>query len=144
MERETDLLLQNLNDTTSITEFFEANRAAFVEKTIGEYIELEIRKRKLTKAKVIRSSGINKRYFLDILSGKKTPHRRYILRIFLALKLDLSEVQWYLKACRYHQLYARDKRDCVIIYCIHHKLSVDECNDMLNKIGMENLGFENR
>ena len=114
-----------------------------MDMSIGEYIELEIEKRNIKKAYVIKKSGINKRYFNDIIAGNKTPNRRYIVRIFLAMELDLCDVQWYLKACDYPNLYAKNKRDAVIIYCLNNKLSVDECNKMLNKIGLENLGFEN-
>ncbi len=144
MGYQTEKILSQLcGNSKSLTEIFNENRDAYSDMTIGDYISIEIEKRKMTKAKVIKYSGINKRFFFDILSGKKTPNRRYIIRIFLALQLDLNDVQWYLKAADYPQLYARDKRDCVIIYCINHRLSVDECNKMLNKIGLENLGFEN-
>lgn len=143
MGNETDIVLQNLHNAKSMTAFFDENKELFVHVSIGQYIEQEIQSRKLTKAKIIRESGINKRYFMDILAGKKMPTRRYIIRIFLALGLELCNVQWYLKACGYHQLYVRDKRDCIIMYCVDHKLSVKECNAMLNRIGQENLGFEN-
>ena len=143
MGKETDKIMGNLDSAESITEFFLENKAAFITKPAGEYIDSEIQKRKLTKARIIKDSGINKRYFFDILSGKKTPDRRYIIRIFLAMSLELGDAQWYLNACGYRQLYARDKQDCIVIYCFEHKLSVRECNAMLNKIGLESLGFEN-
>ena len=143
MGNETDKMLGDLDGAKSMTEFFENNRVVFIDKPVGEYIDSEIQKRGLTKTKIIRESGINRRYFFNILSGKKTPDRRYIIRIFLAMGLELADVQWYLNACGYRQLYVRDKQDCIIIYCINHKLSVRECNAMLNKIGLENLGFEN-
>lgn len=143
MGKETEKIMGDLGNAQSLTEFMRENKAAFINKPVGEYIDLEIKKRKLIKAKIIRDSGMNKRYFFDILYGRKMPDRRYIIRIFMAMELDLEDVQWYLNACGYRQLYARDKQDCVIIYCINHKLSVQECNAMLNKIGLENLGFEN-
>lgn len=143
MAKATEKMLDELKNAHSLTAFFEENREQFKDTTIGEYIELEIEKRNLKKAYVIKHSGINKRYFNDIIANHKTPNQRYIIRIFLAMKLDLSDVQWYLQACDYPQLYARNKRDAVIIYCINNQLSVDECNHMLNKIGLENLGFEN-
>ena len=143
MGKDTKNLSEQLDNAGSITEFLQENKAAFVSKSIGEYIRAELQKQKLTKAKVIRESGINKRYFLDILSGSKIPNRRYIIRIFLAIGLELKDVQWYLNACAYPQLYARNKADSIIIYCINNKLSVLDCNTMLNKAGLENLGFEN-
>ena len=142
-ETDTKRILENLCNAESITDFMEENRDVFNDMTIGEYIELEIEKRDIKKAHIIKKSGINKRYFNDIMAGNKAPKRRYIIRIFLAIKLDLRDVQWYLKACDYPQLFVKNKRDAIIIYCLNNKLSVDECNKMLNKIGLENLGFEN-
>jgi len=139
---ETKDLLEELKNKKSLTEIFDENKAMFSNMSIGEYISAEISRRNFTKARIIKASGINKRFFFDILGGKKSPNRRYIIRIFLALQLDLNDVQWYLRATDYPQLYARNKRDAVIIYCINHKLSVDACNKMLNNIGLENLGFE--
>ena len=140
---DTKNLLDDLKDNKSLTEFFKENKEVFADMSIGEYIAAEIERRNITKSKVIRSSGINKRFFFDILNGKKSPSRRYIIRIFLALQMDFNDVQWYLKATDYPQLYAKNKRDAVIIYCFAHHLSVKECNKMLNNIGLENLGFEN-
>jgi DNA-binding phage protein len=142
MGNTTNKILNDLNNGKSLSDIFEENKSAYSSMLIGDYIDVEIKKRKMTKAKVIKDSGVNKRFFYDIIKNKKTPSRRYIIRIFLALKIDLKDVQWYLKATNYPQLYARDKRDCVIIYCITNKLPVPECNEMLNKIGLENLGFE--
>lgn len=90
---DTEKILEKLSGTKSITEFIEENKDAFDLLTIGEYIELELKNRNCTKASVIRKSGINKRFFFDILSGKKTPNRRYIVRMFLALGLDFSDTQ---------------------------------------------------
>lgn len=143
MGSDTEKILDQLSGTKSITDFMEENKAAFDLLTIGEYIELELRNRHLSKAGIIRKSGINRRFFYDIISGKRTPNRRYIIRIFLAMGVGLSDVQWYLKACDYPQLYAKNKRDSIIIYCLNKKLSVVECNTMLNHVGLENLGFEN-
>jgi len=143
MPNTTEKILNQLTEDKTFTEILEENKGSFSYKTIGEYISDAIHKNNTTKARLIRESGINKRFFFDILANKKRPSRRYIIRIFLALELNLTDVQWYLKATDYPQLYARDKRDAVIIYCINHNIKVEECNRMLNKVGLENLGFEN-
>lgn len=143
MKKNTEKILNQLGGDKSFTEILNENKESFSYKSIGQYILDEIQKQKTTKAKIIRESGINKRFFFSITSDKKRPSRRYVIRIFLALRLSLNDIQWYLKACDYPQLYARDKRDAVIIYCINHKIGVQECNTMLNKVGLENLGFEN-
>ena len=136
-------MLDQLSGTKSITEIMEENMEVFDLLCIGEYIALELKARQLSKATIIRKSGINKRFFYDIIACRKTPHRRYIIRIFLALGLSFKDAQWYLKAGDYPQLYAKNKRDSIIIYCLNKNLSVAECNTMLNRVGLENLGFEN-
>jgi hypothetical protein len=55
----------------------------------------------------------------------------------MALQISLKDIQWLLRATGYAQLYARDKRDSVIIYCINHQNSVADCNTMLEKINLE-------
>jgi hypothetical protein len=143
MKKDTERILGEISGTQSITEFLEANKDQFDLLTIGEYIELELESQKLKKEKVIKDSGIVKRYFNQIIAGEKTPSRRYIIRIFLSMQLNMPDIQWYLKACDYNQLFAKNKRDAIIIYCINKNLSVKECNKMLNNVSLENLGFEN-
>ena len=143
MKKKTEHILEEIKGSKSLTEFLEENKSQFNLLPIGKYIEAEIENKGLKKEKVIKDSGIVKRYFNQIISGEKTPSRRYIIRIFLSMQLDLVDVQWYLKACDYNQLFVKNKRDAIIIYCINKKLSVKDCNDMLNNVGLENLGFEN-
>lgn len=143
MRIKTNQVLDSLSNSKSITDFLEENKSQFDLRPIGEYIKHELEKRELLKEEVIKNSGIIKRYFNQILSGEKSPSRRYIIRILLSMGLDFPDVQWYLKACDYNQLYVKNKRDAIIIYCFDNKLSVSECNKMLNKVGLENLGFEN-
>ena len=133
----TDVLNEKLNQYISFTEFFEENAKDFLDIPLCQYLKTLIEKKGYTKAQVIRDSGINRRFFFDILSGKRKPSRNYVLRILIALKISLKNVQWLLGATGYAQLYARDKHDSVIIYCINHQNSVNDCNAMLEKIHLE-------
>ena len=135
----TDVLNQKLNDDISFTEFLNENVKDFLDVPLCRYLKVLIQKRGYTKAQVIRDSGINRRFFFDILADKRKPARNYVLRILIALKIPLKNIQWLLRATGYAQLYARDRRDSVIIYCINHRISVDECNAMLKRINFEEI-----
>ena len=135
----TDILNEKLNRDISFTEFFDDNAKDFLDIPLSRYLKALIEKRGFTKARVIRDSGINRRFFFDILSDKRKPTRNYVLRILIALKIPLKNVQWLLRATGYAQLYARDRRDSVVIYCINHKVDVRECNEMLQRINLEEL-----
>lgn len=132
----TEKLLESLQAGASITSFVEHNAEVFLSISLHEYLGALIKGKGVTKAWLIRESGINTRYFFNIMSGKKHPERDYVIRILLALKLSLRDTQWLLKATHYPQLYVRNKRDSVIIYALEHGLSVEECNAMLQKIMM--------
>lgn len=133
----TDIINEKLKQEISITELFEQNSNDFLNVSLNQYLKELIDQKGCTKAQIIRESGINRRYFFDILSGKSKPTRNNVLRVLLALQTPLKNVQWLLRATGYAQLYARDKRDSVIIYCINHQSSVNDCNTMLNKVNFE-------
>ena len=133
----TYILNEELNHDISFTEFFDENTKDFLDIPLSRYLKALIDKRAYSKAQVIRDSGINRRFFFDILADKRKPTRNYVLSILIPLQTPLKNVQWLLRATGYAQLYARDKRDSVIIFCINHQSSVKYCNLMLDKIGFE-------
>jgi len=133
----TNILNEKLDQDISLTDFFEENRKDFLNIPLSQYLKVLIEEKGCTKAQVIRDSGLNRRFFFDILSNKRKPSRNYVLRILIALQMPLIDVQWLLGATGYAQLYARDKHDSVLIYCINHHNSVNDCNAMLEKINLE-------
>jgi hypothetical protein len=133
----TEKLMERLKAGGSITAFFEDNPSDFLPYSIQEIINPGIQGKKVTAASLIRESGINRRYYFEILSGRKRPTRNYVLRMLLALKLPVQDAQWILRASGYSQMYVRNKRDAVILYAFEHSLSVKECNEMLRNVEME-------
>lgn len=138
-EHVTEKMLASLKAGYSITAFFEDNSSHFLPHSFSEIIKAVIQSRKMTSASIIRDSGINRRYYFDILSGKKQPSRNYVIRLLLVLKLSVQDAQWILKTSGYPQMYVRTKRDAVIIYSFEHSLSVAECNVMLHNVKMESI-----
>ena len=129
--------MENLKTGDSITSFFEDNPLDFVSCSFRDLIKPVIQARKISSASMIKDSGINRRYYFDILSGKKNPSRNYVIRILLALKLTIQDAQWTLRAAGYSQLYVRNRRDAVIIYAFEHSISIKTCNEMLCNIEVE-------
>lgn len=135
----TEIMEEKLAQDGSFTEFLHDHSESFIQINLASSLQTLIKRQRAIKNRVIRDSGINRRYFYDILSGKRQPTRDYILRILIALGLPFGDIQWLLKATGYPQLYPRDRRDCVLIYCINHGIGVQECNRMLRKVYMEAL-----
>lgn len=133
----TQTLLERLRAGQSITEFFLENQDAIYDFPLNECLKEYILQKHVPHARLIRESGINRRYFYDILSGKRRPDQNYVLRLLLALHAPVADVQWLLRCARYPMLYVRNRRDAVILYAIEHAQSVKDCNRMLEQIELE-------
>ena len=60
----TNKILNELNSDKPLSEIFEENKSAYSDMSIGDYIDVEIKKRRMTKAKVIKDSGGQQAFFL--------------------------------------------------------------------------------
>lgn len=86
----------------------------------------------LVKKDVIVRSCLMDKYAYQILSGKKdNPSRDKVLALCIAMEMSLDEIQRLLNITGYAQLYARDKRDNIIIYGIEKGLGVYNINLLL-------------
>ncbi len=135
----TSTLLERLRAGQSITEFFQENRNDICEFPLDECLKEYILQKHVSNAKLIRESGMNRRYFYDILSGKRRPDENYVLRLLLALHASIEDVQWLLRCARYPLLYVRNRRDAVILYAFEHAISIQECNRMLENLDLEQI-----
>lgn len=138
-QTKTDRIIKKIRENRSLAYIFSESKDDFLRIHLSDHLNLLINNQKKTKSEIIQCSGINKRYLYDILSGKRDPRRDYVIRILLTLMLNLQDAQWLLKATNYPQLYARSKRDCVIIYCFVHSFDVLRCNELLKNISLNTL-----
>ncbi len=135
----TQTLLERLRAGQSITQFFEENQDSIYDFPLNECLKAYIAQKRSPHAMLIRESGMNRRYFYDILSGKRRPDQNYVLRILLALGASVADAQWLLRCASYPQLYIRNRRDAVILYALEHALCVKECNQMLGRLGLDQI-----
>ena len=70
-------------------------------------------------------------YAYQILNGSKNPGRDKTLAICLAAGMDYEETQRALALSDSGKLYPRKKRDSIIIFALHKRLSVQQTNELL-------------
>lgn len=75
----------------------------------------------LKKADVIRKSGLDRYYAYQIFNGTKNPTRDKVVMLCISADMTFDEIQNLLKITGYAILYAKDRRDNVIIYGIENK-----------------------
>lgn len=136
-KKTTDELLNEIKSSREIESFISRNESEFAEEKLSEYIEYIITKKGLQKSKVAARSGLNRIYAYQIFSGKRFPSRDKLIAIGFGLQLSLEEMDELLKYAGFSTLYARNKRDAIIIFALTNNKSIFAVNDMLFESGFE-------
>lgn len=131
MQKTTDQLMNEIQNSHEIEKFFENNNGEFTEKPLCDHLEHLLKEKKLQKSKVVARSGLNRIYGYQILSGKRVPSRDKLIALCFGMQLDIDETDDLLKYAGYNPLYARNKRDSIIIFAISNKKSIFTTNEML-------------
>ena len=140
MAKRTDDLMQELNGQEfDLDRYFKENPSTFINVDIKNFWKEAIKKSGKTKSDIINKADLSYCYFYDIINGRKIPSKDKIIRIVLAMKLDLDDCQEALRISGKSALYPRIKRDSILIYAINKGYSVYETNDLLTEYGEELL-----
>ncbi len=138
--KSTEELLKQLSDKqTEFSEFVNREENSFIKKDLNDSWLGLIKKSKLSKADIINKSDIGYTYFYDILRGEKCPSRDKIVRLVLAMRLELDECQKMMKLYNWAPLYAKDKRDSAMIYAVNNSFSVWQLDELLAENKLELL-----
>ena len=138
-EKTTGELCAELGSTSSIASFLQRNQEYFCPQNSAEILKELILRKKIRKALLAERAGISGVYLYQILAGQRTPSRSRLICLCIGLALSLEETQEVLKQSGQAVLYARSKRDAVIIYGIINHLKLAEINDLLFDAGAESL-----
>ncbi len=140
MEKSTGELLEILKSKKDYKEFLEEEIGELCFQSISEYLEMLLSEKGLKKAEVIDRSNIDKNYAYQIFNGNKTnPSRDKMIMLAFGMKLNLNETRSLLKIAGLNDLYVRNPRDSIIIYCIYNNLSLIQTNEYLDDLSLKIL-----
>lgn len=129
----TDLIDELKNKNCDIIDYLSSNNDSFVNVDIKGFWTDKIIKSGLSKSNIINKSDFSYCYFYDIISGRKIPVRDKIIRLTLTMGLGVDDCQEALRISGKSCLYARDKRDSIIIYALENGYTLYMLNELLNK-----------
>ena len=122
-EKSTDHLEEALKSgKMSVEEYWKENAADLLPGSgaFPAYFRETLKKHDKAQNDVFLAADIPERYGYKLVSGeKKTRKRDLILRLCLAGGFSLEETNRALKIYGFSPLYARDRRDAVIITCLN-------------------------
>lgn len=92
------------------------------------------------RSEVIASSGIERTYGYQLLGGLRKPGRDKVLALCLALGCTVEEACRALICSGAAPLYAKDRRDAVLLFALERRLSVTDTNELLEEFDLPLLG----
>ena len=134
----TEELLDELLAAPSPVAFTEAHGIAH--RTLAEYLNQLLAEKGLKRAQVVREAGLNETFGYQIFKGQRGAGRDKVLCLALAMGCDLVETRRLLKAAGVNELYCKDRRDAIIIFCIDRGFTLQQVDDELYRFGEKTLG----
>lgn len=100
----------------------------FFNNYIGQHPELKV-------SQIIKDSNISKSYAHEIINGDKPGSRDRIIALCYSANMNMDEVKQALLLSQNQPLYAKSKRDIVIMHGINHK-ETDETYSSVIKLNI--------
>jgi transcriptional regulator with XRE-family HTH domain len=106
---------------------------------LSSYIKAILAHKNMSIADMQKKSGIDRTYIYQIMDGSKHPGRDKIIAIAIACEMSLPECQRALEISQEGILYAKSRRDSLVIYAINKKMSIMELNSILEEYKLNPL-----
>jgi hypothetical protein len=135
LSKNTQELLKILKNTNSIETYLEKESAHIASEPLPKQLEKLLEKHDLKKSQCIEVANLQRNYGYQIFSGERTPSRDKLLALCFAMHLTLDEIHALLCSTGYADLYAKNKRDSILIFGITKELSLIEINELLYELG---------
>ena len=140
MDKTTDELKHEIKEAASIDVYLTRNEAHLLRRSVAEHLTALLSEKGITRADVVRGSLLDRAYVYQIFSGEKTPSRDKLIALAFGLGLTDAETQQMLKLSGNRELYAKDKRDALILFALQRGYSILETNEMLYEHEQSILG----
>ena len=132
-ERLTEELLDELLNSSSLEGYLEQNKPS--SRTLAEYLQQLLDEKGLERSRVVRMANLNDTFGYQIFKGTRHPSRDKVLQIAFAMALTLRETNRALTAAGASELYCKDRRDAIIIFCLDRGCSLQKVNEELYRFG---------
>lgn len=109
--------------------------------SISDHLENLLQIKALSKAVIIRNSALPRSYAYQIFQGTKHASRDKLLQLAYAMQLTLEEANQLLKIAKYSPLYAKQKRDAVLIFTMRKQMNIYQTNEYLEGLQLPLLGY---
>ena len=136
-ERLTEELLERLLAAATPEAYLDEGLT--IDRGLPDYLRDLLGEKGLKRADVVRASGLNSTLVYDVFAGKSRPGRDNALMMALGLGWYLRQSQRLLRLDGVAELWPKDRRDAVLIWCVEHGLTREQADDELYRLGEKTL-----
>ena len=136
-EELTEELLERLLATASPEAYLDT--VATDDRTLGDYLMSLIEARGMKRADVVKASAVNSTFVYQIFNDERNVGRDNAIKIALGIGCTLRETQRVLRHAGLSELWCKNRRDAIIIYCIEHGYTRAQTDDELYRLGEPTL-----
>lgn len=133
----TEELLGELLSSPDPAKFAKKHRLA--DKSLSECLGELLEEKGLARIDVVREAGLNETFGYQIFKGQRNPSRNKVLQIAFAMHLDLRETNRLLRAAGVNDLYCKNRRDAIVIFCLDKGYTLRKTDEELYRFGEETL-----
>lgn len=136
-ERLTEELLNRLLSSDDIETYLDDERIG--ERRLPDYLYELLDAHGLKRAGVARDGALNPTVVYDVFEGKSRPGRDHAIMLAFGLHCDLRETQRLLRLAGVSELWCKQRRDAIIIWCIRNGMGIASTDDELYRLGEATL-----
>ena len=133
-------VLKNIDTAQEMEQYMELPEVMNSCQTFPEYFRSLPAVQEMDTGELIRSSGLERSYYYQVMKGTRSPGRDKVLRLCLAAGLNLKETTRALELSGNAVLYPRKRRDIILTVAVNQMADVDDTNRLLFKYGEKPLG----
>lgn len=133
----TDELLQELLSSPNPAKF--ADKHKITQRSLPDYLQCLLDEHDLKRSEVIRAAGLNETFGYQIFMGSRNASRNKLLQLVFAMRLSLKEANRLLQAAGTNELYCKNRRDAIVIFCLERGYSLQKTDEELYRFGEETI-----
>ena len=133
----TDELLNTIVNSNSLSSI--AGMDLSSDDSLGEYLTRKLDEKGLKRTAVVREAQINETHGYQIFKGQRKASRNKILALCIAMGLDLHDTRLALLYGNVGDLYPKNRRDAIIIFCVERGYSLSRTDESLYGYGEETV-----
>ncbi len=133
----TDELLQELLAAPDPHAFADEHRIG--KRSLADYLQQLLDEKDLERSVVVRDAGLNDTFGYQIFMGQRGASRNKVLQLAFAMRLSLKEANRLLQAAGANELYCKNRRDAIIIFCLDRTYSLQKTDEELYRFGEETI-----